>query len=101
MAKILVLYHPPADPAAFDKYYHETHVPLAKRIPGVRAYTISAAAPRVLSGHPVHLVAELIFDSMADLEAAMASPEGQTTTADLPNFAQAGVTLLLVDSVSV
>jgi uncharacterized protein (TIGR02118 family) len=101
MAKILVLYHPPADPAAFDKYYHETHIPLATRMPGVRSCVISAAPPRVLAGHPAYLVAELTFDSMADLDAALASPEGQTTAADLANFAQAGVTMLLMDTTSV
>ena len=29
MAQILVLYNTPADTAAFDAYYHSTHIPLA------------------------------------------------------------------------
>ena len=29
MHKILVLYHPPKDPAQFRTYYSETHLPLA------------------------------------------------------------------------
>ena len=98
MPKILVLYNPPADPAAFDKYYYETHVPLAQTVPGVRQYTVSKAPPRVMSGAPVHMVAELTFDSMADLEAALASPEGQATAGDLANFAQAGASLYIVDA---
>ena len=34
MAKVVVLYKTPADKAAFDKYYNETHIPIAKKIPG-------------------------------------------------------------------
>jgi len=101
MPQILVLYNTPADAAAFDKYYHETHIPLAKRIPGLRSYRISAAPPRVLAGNPAHLVAELTFDTMADLDAARASPEGQATAGDLANFAQAGVSLLIMEMVGV
>jgi uncharacterized protein (TIGR02118 family) len=101
MAKLIALYHPPADPAAFDQYYRATHAPLAHRIPKLRSYTISTAPPRVLAGQPVYLAAELTFDSMADLDAALESPEGQATAGDLANFAQAGVTLLVFDSEAV
>jgi uncharacterized protein (TIGR02118 family) len=101
MARILVLYNPPADAAAFDKHYRETHIPLAKRIPGLRSYNISAAPPRVMAGTPAHLVAELTFDSLADIDAGFASPEGQATAADLANFAQAGVTILIFDTEAV
>jgi uncharacterized protein (TIGR02118 family) len=98
MAQILVLYNPPADAAAFDRYYRETHIPLAKRIPGLRSYVISRTPPRMLAGNPVHLVAELTFDSMADIEAALASPEGQATAADLANFAHTGAALLIFET---
>jgi len=101
MPQILVLYNPPADPAAFDKYYHETHIPIAKRIPGLRSYLISNGSPQLLAGDAVHLVAELSFDSMADINAALASPEGQATAADLPNFATGGASILIMDTVQV
>jgi uncharacterized protein (TIGR02118 family) len=100
MSFVLVLYNPPADPAAFDRYYYETHVPIAKRIPGARSFRVSKAPPRALAGNPVHLVAEIEFDSLAAIDAAFASPEGQATAADLVNFAQAGVTILIVDTKS-
>ena len=47
---------------------------------------------------PLHLVAILTFDSMAPIQAALASPEGVATAADLGNFAQAGVELLMFDT---
>ena len=33
MASLVVLYKTPKDAAAFDKYYAETHIPIAKKIP--------------------------------------------------------------------
>ena len=34
MAKIYALYRTPTDAAAFDRYYFDRHVPLAKTLPG-------------------------------------------------------------------
>jgi uncharacterized protein (TIGR02118 family) len=56
---------------------------------------------QALAGSAPYLVAELTFDSMADISAALLSPEGQATAADLPNFATAGATLLLFDTKNV
>jgi len=98
MAQVLVLYNAPADPAAFDRYYQETHIPLARKIPGLRSYSISNGPVQALAGSAPYLVAILNFDSMADLSAALASPEGQAAAADLPNFASGGATLLIYDS---
>jgi uncharacterized protein (TIGR02118 family) len=86
-AKILVLYPQPADPAAFDKYYFSTHIPLARKVPYLRSMKFNAGAPVAIAGTAPYLIAELEFDSMADLQAAVASPEGQATGADVPNFA--------------
>jgi hypothetical protein len=45
------------------------------------------------------LIAELSFPSMADLLGSR-SAEGQAAAADLSNFAQAGVTLMVFDTKS-
>ena len=101
MAQLLVLYNTPADPAAFDAYYRNTHIPIAKRIPGLRSYAVSTTPPRALAGNPVHLVAELNFDSLAAIDAALGSPEGQAAAADLANFAHSGASLLIFDTEAV
>jgi uncharacterized protein (TIGR02118 family) len=98
MAQLLVLYNPPADSAAFDRYYFGTHIPLARKIPGLRGMKFNASAPLAIVGSAPYLVAELEFDSMSDIQAALASPEGQATAADLSNFAHAGVTVLAFDT---
>ncbi len=99
MAKLLVLYKTPTDAAAFDKYYAETHIPIAKKIPGLRSYEISrgpVASPAGDSG--VHLVATLAFDSLAAIQAAFASPEGQAAGADVQMFATGGADMLMFET---
>lgn len=99
MAKLVVLYKTPTDPAAFDRYYFSTHAPKAKKIPGLRGYEVSDGAVGTPAGPaPYHLVATLSFDSPADLQAALASPEGQQAAADLGNFADGGAELLIFDA---
>ena len=99
MATLLVLYKNPTDAAAFDQYYFATHVPLAKKIPGLRRYEVSTGAITTPQGEaPYHLVATLSFDSLDAIQQALRSAEGQATAGDLSNFAQAGVELLMFDS---
>ena len=40
LAKLVAVYKTPKDPAAFDKYYREVHIPLAKRMKGLKKWTI-------------------------------------------------------------
>jgi uncharacterized protein (TIGR02118 family) len=99
MATLMVLYNKPADAAAFDSYYFGKHVPLAKKIPGLRRYDVNNGPVATPEGPaPYHLVALLHFDSMAAIGAAFASSEGQAAAGDLENFAQAGAQLLMFDT---
>jgi uncharacterized protein (TIGR02118 family) len=102
MAKVIAMYRTPADVAAFDRYYFDVHVPIAKQVPGLRSYEVTRGPVSSLQGPaPYHLVAMLQFDSMDAIQAALASPEGRAVAADLDNFASAGVELLLADTRSV
>jgi uncharacterized protein (TIGR02118 family) len=66
MAKLIVLYKRPKDPKAFDAYYFSTHVPIAKKIPGLRRYDVSRGSIATPTGpSDLHLVATLHFDNMA------------------------------------
>ncbi|UPT96380.1 EthD family reductase [Bradyrhizobium barranii subsp. apii] len=89
MAELVVLYKTPKDAAAFDKHYAETHIPLAKKLPGLKKYAVSTGAvgsPAGPSG--VHLVAILSFDSEA----------GKAAAGDVPKFASGGADLLIFDT---
>jgi uncharacterized protein (TIGR02118 family) len=99
MAQLVVMYRTPTDPAAFDRYYFATHVPIAKKIPGLRKYEVSkgqVATPAGASGF--YLVATLRFDDMAAIQRAFASPEGQAAAADVQTFATGGVDMFMFDS---
>ena len=99
MAKLVALYKKPQDTAAFDRHYSSVHLPLARKIPTMLSYEISTGEIASGSGEsPYHLVAMLEFESMAAIQHALATPEGQATAADLDNFAQAGVELLMFDT---
>ena len=99
MATLLVLYKKPKNAAAFDSHYTTKHAPLAKKIPGLKRYEVSAGSVSTPQGEsPYHLVALLTFDSLDAIRKALASREGQATAGDLANFAQAGVDLLLFDT---
>jgi len=80
-ARFLAVYETPADPGAFDRHYRQVHIPLLRRLPGLRRYTVSRDVT-VLYGEPCYLVAELDWDSMDGLRAAFASPEGRATADD-------------------
>lgn len=99
MAKVLVLYKKPKSSESFDKHYASVHIPLAKKIPGLKKYDISRGAVGTPTGpSDFHLVATLHFDSLDALKAGMSSPEGKAAAGDLANFADGGVELYLFDT---
>ena len=102
MARLVVMYKTPKDAAAFDKHYFGTHIPIAKKIPGLRKYEISNG-PVVTPAGPsgFHLIATLHFDNMAALQNAFASAEGQAAAADVQTFTTDPPNMLLFDSCEV
>jgi uncharacterized protein (TIGR02118 family) len=99
MAELVVLYKTPKDVAAFDKHYAETHIPLAKKLPGLRKYQISKGGVASPAGpSDVYLVAILTFDSVAAIQAAFGSPEGQAAGGDVAKFATGGADLMFFDT---
>jgi uncharacterized protein (TIGR02118 family) len=100
MARLMVLYRTPKDATAFDKYYFETHVPIAQKLPGLKKYEVSQGAVGSPAGDSgVHLIATLEFDDMAAIQAAFASAEGQAAAADVQVFAPGdGARMLLFEN---
>lgn len=99
MARLVVMYKTPKDAAAFERHYFDTHVPIAKKIPGLRKYEISQG-PVVTPAGPsgFYLIATLHFDDMAAIQRAFASPEGQAAAADVQTFTTDPPRMLLFDS---
>jgi uncharacterized protein (TIGR02118 family) len=98
MVRLTVLYGHPEDPEAFQRYYHETHIPLARKMQGLKGWTIGmceAATPG--EKPPYYMIVGLYADSREAMEAILASPAGQAAVADVPNFATGGASFMYDD----
>ena len=95
MYRLTVLYGHPTDPAVFQKYYHEIHIPLARKLKGLKGWTIGMCES-VTPGEqpPYYMIVGLYADSREAMEAILATPAGQAAVADVPNFATGGVTFI-------
>jgi uncharacterized protein (TIGR02118 family) len=98
MTKIIVLFGKPKDPELFDKQYWEDHVPIAKKMPGLKRYTVHkvVGAPR---GYPsYHQVVELEFENMDSLKNALNSQAGIESGRHGVKIATGGITFLYAES---
>jgi uncharacterized protein (TIGR02118 family) len=94
--KIVALYGPPTDAAAFERHYAETHVPLAHQLPGLQRVETTLILCTAQGGlAPYYRIAELWFADIGQLQAAAVSAEGQALAADVANFATGGVITLV------
>ena len=81
MARVVVMFRTPKDTVAFDEHYFDTHVELAKMLPGLRKYEI-LQGPAAVDDEAFHLVATFYFDDADAANWALASPEGKAAEAD-------------------
>lgn len=96
MIKLTLLYGHPKDPAAFERYYAETHLPIAAQIQGLRRLELSKMTGTPDGGSPAfYRMAELYFDGPDHMQRVMGTPEARRAVGDLPNFATGGVTTLI------
>lgn len=100
MVKFVAVYRKPDDPAAFDRHYFETHLPLAKKMPGLVRCEIERPTGSPVPGTEMpYLVAHLYFKDADARQAALNSPEGKAAGKDLMGFAGRYVRMLLCDVV--
>lgn len=64
----------PAEQAAFDAYMRDVVAPEIGRYPGCRGVTLRRMAAADDGAPPVYMQFDLLFDDMAAMEAALASP---------------------------
>jgi uncharacterized protein (TIGR02118 family) len=87
MSKLIALYKKPADTAAFDKAYFDTHLPLIAKVPGLQSTRITRFT-RTLVGDGYYLMAEMTFADEATLKAGMKSAEMAAAGENLDGFAK-------------
>ncbi len=95
MVKLIALYAKPPDLSSFDRHYHEVHLPLVRKWPGLRKVELGRITGMPGEGElPYYLIAEMYFDDQNALRAALRSPESRAAADDLQRFAPGLVTLL-------
>ena len=101
--RMLVLYDLPANPTAFLNHYNTVHVPLTRKVKGIRVFEYGRIDPVPLpvgTTVPYWFAAQIVFDDAAAFNAAMASPEAGAALADVPNLAPPSKIHFLVGDVT-
>jgi uncharacterized protein (TIGR02118 family) len=99
MVRIISLHGQPVDPQEYERYYRDVHIPIVRRIPGVRNIRFGRVVQTADgSSPPYYLVSDVYFDNMDALKEALSSPEMEEAMADVPNFASGGVTIMFGES---
>lgn len=102
VAIVTVIYNPPKDTAAFERYYRTTHVPLVKanqeEIGFTRADLTRFESTPDGKKPTFYRQAELYFDSMDDLKKGIATPGFKKVSGDLGNFATGGFTGMIAST---
>jgi uncharacterized protein (TIGR02118 family) len=98
MIRLTVLYGHPDDPAEFDRYYRQVHIPLARKMKGLKGWTIGkcqSATPG--EDPPYYMIVSLYAESREAMQVVLDSPEGKATVDDVANFATGGAKFLFDD----
>lgn len=91
--KFMVLYGHPPNPAEFEKYYLDVHMPLVAAIKGARRMEAAKCLPQADGSPPAfYRVFEAWFDNPEQMAAAFGTPEGVKARDDVKNFT-AGTTV--------
>ena len=97
MAKLIVLYTEPADPVHFDTHFRTVHIPLVRKLPGLRHFSFGPTS--ALDGDRGAFFWSFVgtFDSREAIVEAFGTPEGQDVVGDIPNYSQAAPVILYLD----
>lgn len=94
--KVTVLYGAPKDPAAFETYYLEKHMPLVYAVKEIKRAEISMGLPSHDGKPPAfYRIAEIWFDNPEHMKQVTSMPEWKTIVDDVPNFASGGATVVI------
>lgn len=82
VAKLIVLYSDIKDPEKFDEHYRNVHIPMARKIPGVRKIVVSKVKRVAVGKGNFYQVVEVYFENMESLVQAAESAEAKDATKD-------------------
>ena len=95
--KLVVIYPRPKDVAAFEKAYHDEHVPMAmEKLKGVTKFIATRVIGSPVGTPPFQRIAELHFASMESLQACVASDGGRETVAHAISISTGGPPIIMI-----
>ncbi|HEY9792367.1 MAG TPA: EthD family reductase [Candidatus Obscuribacterales bacterium] len=97
MVKFIALYKKPADVAEFEKRYFDEHLPLAKKMPGLKKVEISRIVGSPRGESEYYLMAELYWDDMEAMKAGLGSQESKDAGKVLMSFAKDITTMMFAE----
>jgi uncharacterized protein (TIGR02118 family) len=86
MAKLVVIYDQPKDQEGFENYYFNVHIPLAQKLPHIKAAEVHRVLQAQNTAEQPYLFAELIFETPQELTQALSSAEGRDVQGDVINL---------------
>ena len=94
--KITVLYGEPKDPAAFESYYAQKHMPMVYAVKELARVELAKLVPGADGKPPAYYrITELWFENPAVMKEVTARPEWRAIVEDVPKFASGGATVLI------
>ena len=98
-AKLIVMYPAPKDMAAFERAYHDEHIPMAGPIfqaAGATKAVFSKATGSPGGSPAFHRIAEIHFPSLGVLQACAGSKSGQDALAHAHKISNGGAPVILI-----
>jgi uncharacterized protein (TIGR02118 family) len=96
MIKLTVLYGHPTNAEAFEEHYRNTHLPLAAKMTGAARLELTRFVTGTDGGKPAfYRMAEVYFQSQAQMEQTLSSPAGKATVADISQLATGGAKIIV------
>jgi uncharacterized protein (TIGR02118 family) len=88
MVKLVALFKKPSDTNSFEEHYWNVHVPLVRKMPGIKRLETGRVTGAPMSSPQFFRIAEMYFEDQQALNAAMMSPDGIAAAKDLMSFAR-------------
>lgn len=96
MASLVVLFRTSPDREAFVRHYREVHLPLVRRLPGLRSVHAWPITGTPQGESDYQLLARLEFDDQEAIRHALRSSDGRIAGQDMKTFAQEGFKMLFL-----
>ncbi len=93
MFKLIAIYDCPEDIHAFEKYYHEVHIPICKKMEGLKEMRLNKIFGAPTGNSLLHMISEMVWEDKAAWKRGMASPACMESGKDLAHFAKGKVSI--------